>query len=87
MDNSWPWYDCDCYCDGTDALATTESQVEGCTADLSALRHYHKRYKVCQDHLKMDHLMHEGVVQRFCQQCSRFHQIAEFEGDRRSCKV
>lgn len=56
-------------------------------ADLTGLRHYHQRYKVCHAHLKMDRLIHEGVVQRFCQQCSRFHRIEEFEGDRRSCKV
>lgn len=63
------------------------SQVDGCHAKLDSLRHYHQRYKVCDDHLKMAELVHQGITQRFCQQCSRFHSITEFEGDRRSCKV
>lgn len=35
----------------------------------------------------MPHVIHEGIVQRFCQQCSRFHAIGEFEGDKRSCRA
>jgi len=61
--------------------------VDGCTADLSELRHYHQRYKVCQDHLRVPSVVHEGIVQRFCQQCSRFHALTEFEGDKRSCRA
>lgn len=62
-------------------------QVDGCHARLDNLRHYHQRYKVCNEHLRMPELMHQGIIQRFCQQCSRFHAITEFEGDRRSCKA
>lgn len=61
--------------------------MDGCAADLTQLRHYHQRYKVCQEHLKVPHVIHEGIVQRFCQQCSRFHAITEFEGDKRSCRA
>ena len=65
----------------------SETQVDGCAAALTQLRHYHQRYKVCQEHLKVPHVIHEGIVQRFCQQCSRFHAITEFEGDKRSCRA
>ena len=30
--------------------------------------------------------MKEGIPQRFCQQCGRFHHLDEFDGDKRSCR-
>ncbi|CAB4269607.1 unnamed protein product [Prunus armeniaca] len=47
-------------------------QAEGCTADLSHAKHYHRRHKVCEFHSKASTVIANGLTQRFCQQCSRF---------------
>lgn len=62
-------------------------QVEGCVTDLSGLKEYHNRYKICEYHLKIPSIIREGVKQRFCQQCGRFHNLGEFDGDKRSCRA
>ncbi|GAX77190.1 hypothetical protein CEUSTIGMA_g4636.t1 [Chlamydomonas eustigma] len=62
-------------------------QVEGCYQDLAGLRDYHARYKICEVHLKAASILKEGVPQRFCQQCGRFHHLDEFDGDKRSCRA
>jgi hypothetical protein len=46
-------------------------QVEGCTADLSSAKDYHRRHKVCEMHSKASKAIAAGREQRFCQQCSR----------------
>lgn len=45
--------------------------VDGCKADLSNCRAYHRRHKVCEIHSKTPIVVVGGVEQRFCQQCSR----------------
>ncbi|KAF6148441.1 hypothetical protein GIB67_038796 [Kingdonia uniflora] len=60
--------------------------VEGCTADLSKCRDYHRRHKVCEDHSKTPRVIVGGQEQRFCQQCSRFHSLVEFDEVKRSCR-
>ena len=47
-------------------------QAEGCKADLSAAKHYHRRHKVCEYHAKASAVAAAGKQQRFCQQCSRY---------------
>nr|CAB56628.1 SBP-domain protein 2 [Zea mays] len=61
-------------------------QAEGCKADLSAAKHYHRRHKVCEFHTKASAVAAAGKQQRFCQQCSRFHVLAEFDEAKRSCR-
>lgn len=61
-------------------------QAEGCKADLSAAKHYHRRHKVCEYHAKAATVAASGKQQRFCQQCSRFHVLAEFDEAKRSCR-
>ncbi|CAL9210547.1 unnamed protein product [Musa hybrid cultivar] len=46
--------------------------VDGCTADLSKGREYHRRHKVCELHFKTPVLMVHRQQQRFGQQCSNF---------------
>lgn len=46
-------------------------QVEGCDADLSASKDYHRRHKVCEMHAKATSAVVKNAIQRFCQQCSR----------------
>ncbi|KAK9819901.1 hypothetical protein WJX72_003783 [[Myrmecia] bisecta] len=62
-------------------------QVEGCMADLTALKEYHQRYKICEVHLKVPSIVRERRSQRFCQQCGRFHDLGEFDADKRSCRA
>lgn len=65
----------------------TCTQVDGCHESLRQLKEYHQRYKICEYHLKVPSIIREGVRQRFCQQCGRFHDIGEFDGDKRSCRA
>ncbi|KAK2413546.1 squamosa promoter-binding protein 13A [Trifolium repens] len=60
--------------------------VDGCNADLSDCREYHKRHRVCEKHSKTPVVLVGGKQQRFCQQCSRFHSLTEFDDVKRSCR-
>ncbi|PWZ27043.1 Teosinte glume architecture 1 [Zea mays] len=60
--------------------------VDGCRADLGKCRDYHRRHKVCEAHSKTPVVVVAGREMRFCQQCSRFHLLAEFDADKRSCR-
>lgn len=46
-------------------------QVEGCNADLTDVKAYYSRHKVCGMHSKTPTVIVAGLEQRFCQQCSR----------------
>ncbi|XP_047972160.1 squamosa promoter-binding-like protein 17 [Salvia hispanica] len=61
-------------------------QVEGCLVDLSGSKAYYCRHKVCGMHSKSPMVIVAGLEQRFCQQCSRFHQLPEFDQGKRSCR-
>ncbi|GMJ02153.1 squamosa promoter binding protein-like 1 [Hibiscus trionum] len=70
------------------ATASSRSvcQVEDCRADLSKAKDYHRRHKVCEVHSKASKALVGSVMQRFCQQCSRFHDLQEFDEGKRSCR-
>lgn len=53
------------------AAHSPKCQAEGCNADLSHAKHYHRRHKVCEFHSKASTVIAAGLTQRFCQQCSR----------------
>ncbi|KAL5650547.1 hypothetical protein ACJX0J_041356, partial [Zea mays] len=62
-------------------------QAEGCKADLSGAKRYHRRHKVCDHHSKAPVVVTAGGMhQRFCQQCSRFHLLDEFDDAKKSCR-
>ncbi|KAL0433864.1 UNVERIFIED_CONTAM: Squamosa promoter-binding-like protein 1 [Sesamum latifolium] len=61
-------------------------QVDDCKADLSSAKDYHRRHKVCEVHSKATRALVGNVMQRFCQQCSRFHVLQEFDEGKRSCR-
>ncbi|KAF8052384.1 hypothetical protein N665_1564s0006 [Sinapis alba] len=61
-------------------------QVDRCTSDLKEAKQYHRRHKVCEVHAKASSVYLTGVKQRFCQQCSRFHELLEFDEAKRSCR-
>ncbi|XP_031487412.1 squamosa promoter-binding-like protein 10 [Nymphaea colorata] len=69
------------------AASVPRCQAEGCRADLRAAKHYHRRHKVCELHSKAATVVVAGgITQRFCQQCSRFHALSEFDEGKRSCR-
>ncbi|MBA0872273.1 hypothetical protein Goshw_010341 [Gossypium schwendimanii] len=61
-------------------------QVEGCNLDLSSARDYHRKHKVCESHSKSPKVIVSGLERRFCQQCSRFQALLEFDENKRSCR-
>ncbi|XP_044489665.1 squamosa promoter-binding-like protein 2 [Mangifera indica] len=61
-------------------------QVEGCGLDLSSAKDYHRKHRVCEGHSKCPKVIVSGVERRFCQQCSRFHGLSEFDEKKRSCR-
>ncbi|KAJ9531899.1 hypothetical protein QJQ45_022051, partial [Haematococcus lacustris] len=60
--------------------------VAGCGRDLRGLKDYHQRYGICELHIKLPQVLKEGRLQRFCQQCGRFHDLAAFDVGRKSCR-
>ncbi|XP_071736093.1 uncharacterized protein [Rutidosis leptorrhynchoides] len=67
-------------------VSSPRCQAEGCNADLTHAKHYHRRHKVCEFHSKASTVITGGLTQRFCQQCSRFHLLSEFDNGKRSCR-
>lgn len=61
-------------------------QVEKCAADLADAKEYYRRHRVCEQHSKARIVLVLGLQQRFCQQCSRFHVLEEFDEAKRSCR-
>ncbi|XP_049404620.1 squamosa promoter-binding-like protein 12 [Solanum stenotomum] len=61
-------------------------QVEGCNLDLSSAKEYYRKHRVCDSHSKSPKVIVAGVARRFCQQCSRFHSVSEFDEKKRSCR-
>ncbi|CAA6656152.1 unnamed protein product [Spirodela intermedia] len=68
------------------AMVVPRCQVEGCNVALVDAKDYHRRHKVCEIHSKAPKVVVLGIEQRFCQQCSRFHVISEFDDSKRSCR-
>ncbi|KAK8512767.1 hypothetical protein V6N13_090482 [Hibiscus sabdariffa] len=61
-------------------------QVEGCNLDLSSAKDYHRKHRICENHSKSPKVIVRGLERRFCQQCSRFHGLSEFDEKKRSCR-
>ncbi|XP_073311913.1 squamosa promoter-binding-like protein 8 [Primulina huaijiensis] len=61
-------------------------RAEKCSVDLGDAKAYHRRHKVCEHHAKAQVVLVAGIQQRFCQQCSRFHELVEFDESKRSCR-
>ncbi|KAJ0250450.1 Squamosa promoter-binding-like protein 4 [Hirschfeldia incana] len=70
----------------SDRVSSRLCQVDRCTTDLKEAKQYHRRHKVCEVHAKASSVYLAGVKQRFCQQCSRFHELSEFDEAKRSCR-
>ncbi|CAH9078940.1 unnamed protein product [Cuscuta europaea] len=71
---------------GSTSIRGAACQVEDCVADLGKAKDYHRRHKVCEMHSKATKALVSNIMQRFCQQCSRFHALEEFDDGKRSCR-
>ncbi|KAG6521998.1 squamosa promoter-binding protein 1-like [Zingiber officinale] len=71
---------------GSGSCGVTRCQADKCTADLTEEKRYNCRHKVCEVHSKAAAVVVAGRRQRFCQQCSRFHELSEFDEYKRSCR-
>ncbi|KAK1290985.1 Squamosa promoter-binding-like protein 3 [Acorus calamus] len=67
-------------------ISNTFCQVEGCNIDLTMAKEYHRKHRVCETHSKSPRVIVAGQERRFCQQCSRFHGLMEFDQKKRSCR-
>lgn len=50
---------------------SSHCQVEGCNIDLSNVKDYYRKHRVCESHSKSPKVIIGGIERRFCQQCSR----------------
>lgn len=71
---------------GSAVTSYPSCQVDNCKTDLTAAKDYHRRHKVCEAHSKASKTLVGNIMQRFCQQCSRFHPLDEFDEGKRSCR-
>ncbi|CAN8313359.1 unnamed protein product, partial [Cochlearia groenlandica] len=67
-------------------LQVPRCQIDGCDLDLSSAKDYHRKHRVCANHSKCPKVIVGGLERRFCQQCSRFHAVSEFDEKKRSCR-
>ncbi|XP_010524774.1 PREDICTED: squamosa promoter-binding-like protein 7 isoform X2 [Tarenaya hassleriana] len=61
-------------------------QVPGCEADISELKGYHRRHRVCLRCANASSVVLDGESKRYCQQCGKFHVLSDFDEGKRSCR-
>ena len=60
-------------------------QVPGCNADLTPLRMYYQRCRICEEHHRAKVIAIEDKHVRFCQQCAALQSLEEFHSAQKSC--
>ncbi|XP_010492921.1 PREDICTED: squamosa promoter-binding-like protein 7 isoform X2 [Camelina sativa] len=61
-------------------------QVPGCEVDISELKGYHRRHRVCLRCANATFVVLDGDNKRYCQQCGKFHVLPDFDEGKRSCR-
>eukprot|EP00249_Psilotum_nudum_P021790 c28247_g2_i2 orf=387-3470(+) len=61
-------------------------QVPSCGADISHLKGYHQRHRVCLGCANSSQLILNDQAHRYCQQCGKFHLLSDFDEGKRSCR-
>ncbi|KAL1358398.1 hypothetical protein HN51_003674 [Arachis hypogaea] len=61
-------------------------QVPGCEVDITELKGYHRRHRVCLRCANAATVMLDGEAKRYCQQCGKFHVLSDFDEGKRSCR-
>ncbi|GMI70351.1 SQUAMOSA PROMOTER BINDING PROTEIN-LIKE 7, squamosa promoter binding protein-like 7 [Hibiscus trionum] len=65
---------------------TYRCQVPGCEADISELKGYHRRHRICLRCANSSTVLIDGETKRYCQQCGKFHLLSDFDEGKRSCR-
>ncbi|KAK7359652.1 hypothetical protein VNO77_01614 [Canavalia gladiata] len=68
------------------ASASARCQVPGCEVDISELKGYHRRHRVCLRCANATTVLLHGESKRYCQQCGKFHVLSDFDEGKRSCR-
>lgn len=71
---------------GNNQKKRTICRVEGCTVILAEQKAFNLRVGVCSTHMQADSVAIDGVPNRFCQKCFKFHILSMFDGMKRSCR-
>ena len=66
------------------SLQNSECQVPGCGVKL--FEKLKRKVRICDTHRHALKIQMDGFEGRFCQQCSRVHNIERFDGSRRGCR-
>ncbi|XP_022842520.1 squamosa promoter-binding-like protein 7 isoform X1 [Olea europaea var. sylvestris] len=66
--------------------APARCQVPECEADISELKGYHKRHRICLRCANASSVILDGESKRYCQQCGKFHILSDFDEGKRSCR-
>eukprot|EP00976_Prorocentrum_cordatum_P102695 1193168-Prorocentrum_minimum.AAC.2 len=62
-------------------------RVQNCaTPDLLHASMHCCRHRICTQHVKMLNVPLDGIDQRFCQKCTRFHPVEEFDKAKHTCR-
>lgn len=61
-------------------------RIGSCGASLVDLKKINQRCRLCEACMRAPLLAVGGAAMRFCQQCSRLDDVANFDGARRSCR-
>ncbi|CAN0856058.1 Squamosa promoter-binding-like protein 7 [Linum grandiflorum] len=61
-------------------------QVPGCEVDITELKGYHRRHRVCLQCANATAVQIDGETKRYCQQCGKFHLLPDFDEGKRSCR-
>eukprot|EP00242_Pyramimonas_sp_CCMP2087_P015917 CAMPEP_0198214442 /NCGR_PEP_ID=MMETSP1445-20131203/41473_1 /TAXON_ID=36898 /ORGANISM="Pyramimonas sp., Strain CCMP2087" /LENGTH=340 /DNA_ID=CAMNT_0043889649 /DNA_START=172 /DNA_END=1194 /DNA_ORIENTATION=- len=62
-------------------------RVPSCNADLTDSSRYCLRHRICEEHFKSLSVEFDGKINRFCQKCTRFHEIHDFDNMKHSCRA
>ncbi|KAG2395799.1 Squamosa promoter-binding-like protein [Vigna angularis] len=68
------------------ASSSARCQVPGCEVDISELKGYHRRHRVCLLCANATTVVLHGEPKRYCQQCGKFHVLSDFDEGKRSCR-
>ncbi|KAJ1428826.1 SBP domain [Sesbania bispinosa] len=68
------------------ASASARCQVPGCEVDITELKGYHRRHRVCLRCANASTVLLHDEPKRYCQQCGKFHDLSDFDEGKRSCR-
>ncbi|KAE8732461.1 Squamosa promoter-binding-like protein 8 [Hibiscus syriacus] len=71
---------------GRSGSVTYRCQVPGCEVDISELKGYHRRHRICLRCANSSTVLIDGETKRYCQQCGKFHLLSDFDEGKRSCR-